>query len=74
MGVFTDPSLGVQMYYDPVNIWCEEPSKVDCGERPICDANDQNCQVCLLLTFLVFVQLLSAVCLLFCLLSGADHA
>ena len=44
-----DPSLGVQMYYDPVNVWCEEPSKVDCGERPICDANDQNCQVCTLL-------------------------
>merc|ERR1712117_773126 len=39
------PSLGTQMYYDPVNIWCEELSKVDCGDRPICDANDQNCQV-----------------------------
>merc|ERR1711934_739349 len=39
------PSLGTQMYYDPVNIWCEELSKVDCGDRPICDVNDQNCQV-----------------------------
>ena len=39
------------MYYDPVNVWCEEPSKVDCGERPICDANDQNCQVGLIFSF-----------------------
>ena len=48
---FSDPSLGTQMYYDPVNIWCEELSKVDCGDRPICDANDQNCQVGLLFSF-----------------------
>ncbi len=31
------------MYYDEVNVWCEEPAKVDCGERPVCDQNDQNC-------------------------------
>ena len=34
----------MQMYYDPVNVWCEEPHLVDCGDRPICDAADQNCQ------------------------------
>ena len=70
--VFTDPSLGVQMYYDPVNVWCEEPSKVDCGERPICDANDQNCQVCLL--FSCFCFILSQLFVYFCSQPGADHA
>merc|ERR1719367_2276130 len=38
-----NPDTGNQMHYDDVNVWCEEPSKVDCGDRPICDANDQNC-------------------------------
>ena len=24
-------------------MWCDHPERVDCGERPICDKNDQNC-------------------------------
>ena len=34
---------GEQEYYDPANTWCNFPSKVDCGQRPICDKNDENC-------------------------------
>jgi hypothetical protein len=34
---------GEQLCYDEINIWCEVPSNVNCGDRPICDVNDQNC-------------------------------
>jgi len=34
---------GVQQLYDPTHIWCDYPNKVDCGDRPICDENDENC-------------------------------
>jgi len=36
---------GIQELYDPVNEWCDWPDRVECGERPICDANDENCDV-----------------------------
>ena len=29
--------------YDPEHTWCNYPNKVDCGDRPICDENDENC-------------------------------
>jgi len=34
---------GQQLCYDPGHNWCDFPSKVDCGDRPICDENDENC-------------------------------
>jgi len=34
---------GVQQLYDPTHTWCNFPEKVDCGDRPICDENDENC-------------------------------
>jgi len=34
---------GKQELYDPVHTWCDHPERVDCGERPICDKNDENC-------------------------------
>ena len=24
-------------------MWCDHPERVDCGNRPICDENDENC-------------------------------
>ena len=30
--------------YDPNNNWCDWPNHVQCGERPICDEYDENCQ------------------------------
>ena len=35
---------GVQELYDPAHTWCNYPNKVDCGDRPICDENDENCE------------------------------
>jgi len=35
---------GQQEHYDPEKNWCNYPSMVDCGDRPICDRDDQNCQ------------------------------
>jgi len=32
------------LLYDPVHIWCDYPSSVDCGERPICNACDEDCE------------------------------
>ena len=26
------------------NTYCDYPYNVDCGDRPLCDANDQNCE------------------------------
>ena len=34
---------GKQECFDPVNTWCDWPERVDCGSRPICDENDENC-------------------------------
>ena len=31
------------MMYDPVNVWCDTPERVDCDERPVCDICDDNC-------------------------------
>ena len=33
----------MQELYDPEHNWCNFPTKVDCGDRPICDRNDENC-------------------------------
>ena len=35
---------GQQLMYDPNNNWCDWPNRVQCGERPICDEFDENCQ------------------------------
>ena len=29
--------------YRPSNIQCDWADRVDCGDRPICDKNDENC-------------------------------
>ncbi|TRY73017.1 hypothetical protein TCAL_13049 [Tigriopus californicus] len=34
---------GQQEYYDAQAIACDYPERVQCGSRPICDANDDNC-------------------------------
>ena len=34
---------GKQECFDEVNIWCDWPERVNCGNRPICDENDENC-------------------------------
>merc|ERR1712110_1264304 len=34
---------GVQEMYDPEHTWCNYPNKVECGDRPVCDKNDENC-------------------------------
>ena len=34
---------GKQECFDPVNTWCDWPERVNCGNRPICDENDENC-------------------------------
>ena len=34
---------GKQEYYDPGHMWCDHQERVDCGDRPICDKNDENC-------------------------------
>lgn len=31
------------MCFDPVNQWCDHKDNVDCGSRPYCDENDENC-------------------------------
>ena len=35
---------GIQLHYNPQNVWCDWPQNVDCGNRPICDILDQNCE------------------------------
>ena len=35
---------GQQLMYDPNNNWCDWPNRVQCGDRPICDEFDENCQ------------------------------
>ena len=34
---------GLQEYYDPEHVYCDYQDRVDCGDRPICDKNDENC-------------------------------
>merc|ERR1712158_12390 len=29
--------------YDTVHGWCDYPGRVDCGDRQVCDNNDENC-------------------------------
>ena len=31
------------LYYRQSNIQCDYPARVDCGDRPVCDNNDENC-------------------------------
>ena len=33
----------IQLNYNPEARFCNWPKDVDCGNRPICDGNDQNC-------------------------------
>jgi len=35
---------GIQLHYNEDNVWCDWPDKVNCGNRPICDTNDENCE------------------------------
>ena len=35
---------GKQLLYRPSNNQCDWEERVDCGDRPICDKNDQNCR------------------------------
>jgi len=35
---------GIQLHYNEDNVWCDWPDRVDCGSRPICDVNDENCE------------------------------
>ena len=32
------------MLFDPDHVWCDTTDRVDCGERPICDDCDENCE------------------------------
>ena len=34
---------GKQECFDEAHIWCDWPERVNCGNRPICDENDENC-------------------------------
>ena len=34
---------GKQECFDVDHKWCDWPERVDCGDRPICDENDENC-------------------------------
>jgi len=36
-------AAGKQELYDIGHNWCDHPERVDCGDRPICDENDANC-------------------------------
>ena len=31
------------MFYDHKNNWCNWPDTVNCGDRPVCDINNENC-------------------------------
>jgi len=35
---------GIQLHYNEDKIWCDWPDHVECGSRPICDQNDENCE------------------------------
>merc|ERR1712004_742417 len=32
------------LLYRPSNVQCDYPDRVDCGDRPVCDDNDENCE------------------------------
>ena len=36
-------NLKLGLYYRQSNIQCDYPGRVDCGDRPVCDHNDENC-------------------------------
>ena len=40
---FFELSAGKQELYDIGHNWCDHPERVDCGDRPICDEKDENC-------------------------------
>ena len=31
-------------FYSPSFGECDHPGRVDCGDRPVCDENDENCE------------------------------
>ena len=33
------------LVYDPVNVWCNFPESVDCGDRPVCNVCDEDCVI-----------------------------
>ena len=35
--------MGVQLLYDHHHNYCDWPERVNCGSRPICDENNENC-------------------------------
>ena len=41
--MFLDDKTHQQELYSPEHNWCDFPDRVDCGNRPICDENDENC-------------------------------
>ena len=48
---------GIQLQYKPEDNWCDFPENVQCGDRPICDANNENCvDVCTRNFFELFVH------------------
>jgi len=38
-----DKKNGQQLLYRPEDVQCDWESRVECGDRPICDENDENC-------------------------------
>merc|ERR1711981_8518 len=36
-------SGGKQLQYRPSNVQCDYPDRVECGDRPVCDENNENC-------------------------------
>ena len=61
MNIITFLVNGKQECFDPVNTWCDWPERVDCGNRPICDENDENCN-----TVSCFSFQNVALCFIFC--------
>ena len=41
--LFNTLENGIQLHYNEEKVWCDWPEKVDCGNRPVCDVNDENC-------------------------------
>ena len=51
---------GKQECFDEVNIWCDWPERVNCGNRPICDENDENCNE--VKSFYLYIALINIHC------------
>ena len=43
LNFYSDPANGNQECFDETSLICDDCFTVDCGDRPVCDANDQNC-------------------------------